>query len=692
MQSRSTCTRGDALLCDRSSRSLLTIATAIALLCVLMPLIAPINQAVSHYILYNMRRTYGLSLSLRQLWCHLPLACCAHLPSPLSVLAPACSIRRLATSSSSPAPNLKPLLRQLYLKVHPDLFDAYPKEKAVNSGSFVALNDYLAAIAQRRQLRGKPIQLTFYRHTDEPEQAAPTPVPASPPASAVSAVEPQPLDKVSILFPTDFYHRSSTSLTSLAVKQIHDNLTALFTALGISTPLQLPDDLSSVSTTSASATATAADDDDEEGGLSAASVSLPTFLASVALTAHHISHTTSTRRAQHALRSAHLRLQGVRTLWQSADDAAVSEEEEVAVERRFESVVRKIPKLCVGLQVGLDESEERDMSGEEQRRQREREAAEAEMGLHDSDGDPKRPRGSPMSQRAGMPFSRLLSQIRRAQTNGASDDIEEAEQDKSRSPLQSTTTVFSYIAAQSHVDNRGRLVLSVFETDEQWYTFLSQPSLFTLATSRAAAYHHCKSTEQRLSQLLTVHDLYAEAGLVGGDEYGGYLQRLESSTHAFHRLFRRHPELQRLSVRIQSAHTALAVDDVQGVLLVPLYTPAADIIGLYESRGHEALRLLHAHVESKRQYEVAVQEVRRRYRLRRLDKARSVSEREMLECCGRLLSATSSSTSGNGQFRVHFDGLDVLVGREYNVEQEGGRVTIPWNFVMDVEGEQQQRQ
>ena len=70
-----------------------------------------------------------------------------------------------ATSSSSPAPNLKPLLRQLYLKVHPDLFDAYPKEKAVNSGSFVALNDYLATIANRKQLRGKPVQLTFYRHT-----------------------------------------------------------------------------------------------------------------------------------------------------------------------------------------------------------------------------------------------------------------------------------------------------------------------------------------------------------------------------------------------------------------------------------------------------------------------------------------------------------------------------------------------
>ena len=190
------------------------------------------------------------------------------------------------------------------------------------------------------------------------------------------------LDKVSVLFPTDFYHRSTNSLTSLAVKQIHDNLSALFTALGISTPLHLPADFSTVTSTSASSTANTADDDEEDGGLSAASVSLPTFLASVAHTAHHIAQTTTTRRAHQALRSAHLRLQGVRTLWQQSDDAAVSEEEEVAVERRFESVIRKIPKLCVGMKVGLDDTEEREMANEEQRRQSEREAAEARMGMH----------------------------------------------------------------------------------------------------------------------------------------------------------------------------------------------------------------------------------------------------------------------------------------------------------------------
>ena len=634
-----------------------------------------------------MRRIGFHSVLLRHIWSHLPLASCVHsyATTTARALTRTRPVRYFATSSSSPAPNLKPLLRQLYLKVHPDLFDAYPKEKAINSGSFVALNDYLAAVASRQQLRGKPIQLTFYRYASRSE----------PPAveSAPAVEEPAALDKVSLLFPTDFYHRSSTSLTSLAVKQIHDNLSALFGALGISTPLHLPADLSSVAAATSSSTATAADYDEEDGGLSAAAVSLPAFLASVAHTAHHISQTTTNRRAHQALRSAHLRLQGVRTLWQAADDTAVSEEEEVSVERRFEGVVRKLPTLCVGLKVGLDDTEEREMADEDQRNQHERQAAEERMGLHDSDTNPMRPRGTPMSQQANMPFSRLLSQIRRAQANGTSDDTEpEVEPEKPRSPLLSTTTVFSYTATQSHVDNRGRLVLCVFETDEQWYAFLSQPSLFTLSTSRAAAYHQCKSIEQRLSQLLTVHDLYAETGLVASDEYSGYLQRLEGAAHEFHRLFRRHPELQQLSIRIQSAHTAIAVDDVQGVLLVPLHTLPADIIAFYESRGHDARRVLHAYTDSKHRYEAAVQEVRRRYRLRRLDRARTVSEREMLECCGRLLSATSTSVSGSGQFRVHFDGLDVLIGREYNVEEEGGRVTIPWNFVMDVGAEQEQRQ
>ena len=360
------------------------------------------------------------------------------------------------------------------------------------------------------------------------------------------------------------------------------------------------------------------------------------------------------------------------------------------MERRFEGVVRKIPKLCVGLKVGLDDDEQSEMKGEEQRRQQEREAAEQRMGLHDDDTDPMQPRGAPMSQQAGMPFARLMSQIRRAQDGGEADEAEAAEAEKPKSPLQSTTTVFSYIATHSHVDERGRLVLSVFETDEQWYSFLSQPSLFTLAGSRAAQYHACKSSEQRLALLLTVHDLYAESALVGGDEYVGYLRRLEGAAHDFHRLFRRHPELQQLSLRIQSAHTAMAVDDVQGVLLVPLHTPPPDVVAFYEARGHEARRVLLSYAEGKRRYEAAVQEVRRRYRLRRLDRARSVSEREMLDCCARLLSATSSAGGGSGQFRVHFDGLDVLVGRDYGLEREGGRVTIPWNFCMEVAGEQQQ--
>ena len=272
-----------------------------------------------------MRRTHCLSLSVRELWRLLPVTRCSRRPSLGAVRAPWLPRRHFAaTSPSSPAPNLKPLLRQLYLKVHPDLFDAYPKEKAVNSGSFVALNDYLAAVAARKPLRGKPVQLTFYRHTDRAEESAPSVAGAS--ASSTADVQ-AALDKVSLLFPTDFYHRSSSSLTSLAVKQIHDNLTALFTALGISTPLHLPSDLSSVASSNASSPSADADADADDGdGLSAAAVSLPAFLASVAHTALHISHTSTTSRAHHALQSAHLRLQGVRTLWRQTEDAVGSEE------------------------------------------------------------------------------------------------------------------------------------------------------------------------------------------------------------------------------------------------------------------------------------------------------------------------------------------------------------------------------
>ena len=566
------------------------------------------------------------------------------------------------------------------------------------------LNDYLAALKSGRSLRSRPIPLTFYTHKPDPQP--PPPPPASNPSTADSSsttqpstppsdhAEPPPLNCVDLTFTTDFFHVSAfrtpvsssspsspSALSSLALQQIHSNLTSLFTALGIDTPLTLPPDLATSPSSSPSSDPSADDDDDPSFHFASRELTLATFLSSVYPVALHALQSQQVQRSGRVMRSAQLRLQGVRSLFQWLKDAdEVGPEVQEATLRRWERLLQKIPRLRVGLTLGEEDAADKEVKAEEERVRKEREESEQRMGIHEEEGGGgARPDASPMSQRAALPFSRLLSQIRRAHGDSEGEEAD-AEQERARvsNPLLHTTTVFCASSPSSHVDNRGRLVLALRETDSQWHTFLSNPSLFTLANERATAFTQCKTLEQQTAAHLALHDVFADLSLTSTPPYVAYILLLQQSSHIFQPLFTHHPHLRHhLSLRIDSTSPTPSVDPSLGVVRVPLGTEVRALVEYLGREGGRAVQVAQGWVRGREMYEDAMLAVKRRFKVRRLERERGVTEVEMVDCCQRLLSRGGGTASS---LRNWLEGMEIGVGREYRFEHGQGKIIIPWDF------------
>ena len=603
------------------------------------------------------------------------------------------------------------------------------------------LNEYLAAIQSGAAMRGQPVRLTFYTHPPsaaqtEAERDAAAEQPSTTPSEAATGPQrspahrpPQPsaatpdgeaagaastpgsaeslpeLQRVSLIFATDFFHvsafrppsasSSSSPLSALAIRQIHDNLTSLFAAMGIVTPLVLPDDLASAAASSSSPFSSADDEDFDLSSVraSASDVSLPTFLSSVAAVALHKLHEGQVARSRRTLHAATLRLQGVRTVFQCKEGEEMTVEEQAAVLSRFQAVIARVPQLRDGLNLsGMRAAEGERAADEEERMQRERKEAEAQMGMREDGeaaGGGASPQPQPMSQRAGMPFSRLMSQIRRSHLGGE-EAAEAAQEAGRRSPLLSTTTVFCCFSSSSHVDNRGRVVLALQESDAAWEAFLSSPSSFPLAASRLSAFQQCKALEQQTAALLRLHDLYAELTLTGTAPYVAYLLSLQQSAHHFHALLAAQPALRSLSLRV-STLPAPSVDSELGIVLLPIATPPAAIVAFLQTHGRAALTVQSRYQDSERRYDETLLAVKRRYRLRRLDRQRGLPMHEMLHCCDRLLRMGGGGGGGGeiGGLRGLMEGLEIAVGREFRFEHEAGTVIIPWDWRLSLEQDRQ---
>ena len=434
-----------------------------------------------------------------------------------------------------------------------------------------------------------------------------------------------------------------------------------------------------------------ADDDDGDESLHAASteLSLPSFLSSVHGVALHAMQSQQVRRSGRVLKSAQMRLQGVRSVFQWFKDAdEVDAELQEATLRRWERVLQKIPRLSAGLTLSNDDADNA-VHGEEERMQQERRDAEQRMGIHDEAQPGRPPRASPMSQRAGLPFSRLLSQIRRAHGDAAGEAADaEVERLRASNPLLHTTTVFCASSPSSHVDNRGRLVLAMRETDGQWFSFLGLSTLFPLVEERATAFRHCKELEQQTAALLAVHDLFSDLSLTSTPPYVAYLLQLQQASHLFHGLFASQPRLrQQLVLRVDASSTAPSIDPELGLVLVPIAHPIPGLLAFLTTHGQRAVDSARAYASGKARYDDAVLAVKRRYRVRRLERERGVSEGEMVDCCERLMRAGGAA----GGLRGWLEGMEVGVGREYRFAHDDGRIVIPWDWQMTVDSRSRER-
>lgn len=231
--------------------------------------------------------------------------------------------------------------------------------------------------------------------------------------------------------------------------------------------------------------------------------------------------------------------------------------------------------------------------------------------------------------------------------------------------------------------------MSLFENEGDWSIFLSNPTLFSHCSARASRYQSSKNLEQTVSQSLGIHDIFAELSLVGTEAYQDYLLSLQSSQQQFHTLLRDNPELRELSIRIHSSTPMMTstsdidmknethsihIDPTLGVICVPLHSAVPDILSFLDRFGYRALKIVRSYYSYHKHYDEVLTTVKRQCRIRRLSRSNSISENEMLSCCERLLNHQSFV------LRNGMENLEVLVGLEYQYNQNNGLITIPWNW------------
>jgi len=76
------------------------------------------------------------------------------------------------------------------------------------------------------------------------------------------------------------------------------------------------------------------------------------------------------------------------------------------------------------------------------------------------------------------------------------------------------------------------------------------------------------------------------------------------------------------------------------------------------------------------EYKTTTLAAKRNLKLGSLEKNLDIDQKQMLECCNRLMSSTHN-------VRYMLRELHIQVGNTYGFDQDGkgvGRITIPWNF------------
>ena len=135
--------------------------------------------------------------------------------------------------------------------------------------------------------------------------------------------------------------------------------------------------------------------------------------------------------------------------------------------------------------------------------------------------------------------------------------------------------------------------------------------------------------------------------------------------------------LQELKVRVLSAESLKAEQNAFDVKTCTLYVSidltSDEILALVANKGPEVVDKHKRMIDESNDLAELMLSVKRRFRLRGLTQSPNVSNSEFHECLSRLLAYAH-------RLKSFLDGVKIKVSREYDLNEDDGTLSIPWDF------------
>jgi len=238
--------------------------------------------------------------------------------------------------------------------------------------------------------------------------------------------------------------------------------------------------------------------------------------------------------------------------------------------------------------------------------------------------------------------------------------------------------IFVIGAEPTHLDPAGRFYLNVHDSSDSWIKLIESNTLESeifdvgetsiLATDREM-FEGRKTLERKVSSALGINDIFPEEALMNVKRFPEYIVllndlKLASNQKDFTKFDG--SDFLRLMVRNPGSEPQLRIDNEMGVILVPLGTSASQIISFLRTHSSDARNLHEQYVKAKKEYELKVELVKRKLRLRKFGRDEKVcSRKHMIQCANALLQLSASESA-------RFHTMEVIVSDFYQFVPEQG--------------------
>lgn len=213
------------------------------------------------------------------------------------------------------------------------------------------------------------------------------------------------------------------------------------------------------------------------------------------------------------------------------------------------------------------------------------------------------------------------------------------------------------------------LRLGACATESLWLEHLSSELLRDVC--RESAQHRCdvKQAEDEAAKALGVRFVLTDQPPVGSwsAEYLQLLFRLAAGAPALDE------SLSVVSIMVLAKKTTFNTDVENGVLSVPLGAGEEEIRLFIEKSGPALAKSYGAHLRERELEDHLQHALRRCTRVRRVRRHEDLSRPLYYAACRRLI------RHGHA-FRTQLEGLQIVIGRDYDLDENDGTITIPHNF------------